>query len=135
MPKKGSRRNRSRRGGFSFTNWITGSQSQNPNPVVNNQDLYNRDVNNPDVNNKTKSSSWSSWYNSWGNKGDNQNQGNYRYGGRKGRKTKRGGFKSNSPASGLATNAAPFSGKTASYSLVGGRRLRKRKTMKRSRKH
>jgi hypothetical protein len=61
------------------------------------------------------------------------------YGGRR-RRTKRrrmrGGFEDNTPVTGLAVNAGPFSGQTAQpNTIVGGRSRRHRRNRRKSRRH
>lgn len=53
------------------------------------------------------------------------------YGGRTRRRRMRGGFKDNTPTTGLAAHAASFSGKTAQpHNLVGGRTKRRHRHSK-----
>lgn len=52
------------------------------------------------------------------------------YGGRTRRRRMKGGFRDNSPTTGIAAHAASFSGKTASAQMVGGRRRRSRRVSK-----
>ena len=60
------------------------------------------------------------------------------YGGKKGSKKRRmrGGFKDNTPTTGLAAHAASFSGKTAQpHNWVGGKTRRRVRKSKRTRRH
>lgn len=60
------------------------------------------------------------------------------YGGKKGSKKRRmrGGFKDNTPTTGLAVHAASFSGKTAQpHNWVGGKTRRRVRKSKRTRRH
>jgi len=58
------------------------------------------------------------------------------FGGRTRRRRMRGGYKDNTPTTGLAANAAPFSGPTAQpHNWVGGKTRRRRGGKKGSRKH
>lgn len=57
------------------------------------------------------------------------------YGGRTKRRRMRGGFKDNTPTTGLAAHAASFSGETAKpHTMVGGRTRKHKKRGKRSHK-
>jgi hypothetical protein len=57
-------------------------------------------------------------------------------GGRTRRRRIRGGFKDNTPTTGLATHAAPFSGKTAQpHNMVGGKTRRRKHRHTKSCKH
>ena len=57
-------------------------------------------------------------------------------GGKRRRKSKRGGYSANTPTSGLASSAASFSGKTAQpHSMVGGKTRRRRHSHSKSCKH
>jgi hypothetical protein len=58
------------------------------------------------------------------------------YGGRKRTRRMKGGFKDNTPTTGLAAHAAPFSGVTAKpHNLVGGKTRRRRRKSRKHRKH
>lgn len=64
----------------------------------------------------------------------NQSMSSYGYGGKRSRQNTRrmkGGFKDNTPTTGLAAHAASFSGKTAQpHNLVGGKTRKNRKSRK-----
>ena len=58
------------------------------------------------------------------------------YGGRSRRRRIRGGFKDNTPSTGIATHAAPFSGPTAQpLTIVGGRTRRHKRRGHKSRRY
>ena len=66
----------------------------------------------------------------------NTGYGNAGYGGKtkRNRKSMKGGYNANSPTTGLATTAAPFSGPTAQPQTIVGGRTRKRRTGRKSRR-
>lgn len=70
----------------------------------------------------------SGYGNSYGNSYGNTGYGSQpRYGGKTKRRRMKGGYKDNTPTTGLATNAAPFSGQTAKpHNWVGGKSRKRR---------
>ena len=132
MPKKYSRRNM--RGGFDF-NSITNSLSSGWNSLSQNSKSWWEKLKSP-----TTSSTGSSYGSGSTGTTNYGSTGTTSYGGRKRRhrskKMRGGNFTDNTPTTGLAFHAAPFSGETARPNTwVGGKTRKRRRRVKSCRKH
>jgi len=144
MPRKYSRRNM--KGGFDF-NSLTSSLTSGWNSLSQNSKSWWEKLKSPTT--SSTGSSYGSTGSSYGSTGSTSystpsssysTPGTPSYGGRKrrhrSRKMRGGNFTDNTPTTGLAFHAAPFSGETARpNTIVGGKTRKRRKHVKSHRKY
>lgn len=131
MPRRHRNRRRTMRGGFldSLTSTLSGWGSSISQGASN---AWNSTKKATGISSSTPSYTATPSYGNTQNLGETQNV-STSYGGRTRRRNMKGGFKDYTPQSGLAANAAPFSGPSAKpHTMVGGK---SRKYRHHNRKH